>query len=135
APTHWVSALSTWLYARPDFKSPPSLSLSINAIVRIVAMDAAFARLGDGRFVPTPHIAERDWHAPDFVAVAEGFLGVPYLWGGKLSWRALSLGRKDAGRGRLLWPPAARPPRIGLALPARQRYAASGAWRQCGDWR
>jgi cell wall-associated NlpC family hydrolase len=83
APTHWVRALSTWLYARPDFKSPPSLSLSINAIVRIVAMDAAFARLGDGRFVPTPHIAERDWHAPDFVAVAEGFLGVPYLWGGK----------------------------------------------------
>jgi cell wall-associated NlpC family hydrolase len=83
APTHWVRALSTWLYARPDFKSPPNLSLSINAMVRIEAIDAAFARLVDGQFVPTPHIAERHWHAPDFVAVAEGFLGVPYLWGGK----------------------------------------------------
>ena len=26
APTHWVRAPSTWLYARPDFKSPPSAS-------------------------------------------------------------------------------------------------------------
>jgi Bacterial dipeptidyl-peptidase Sh3 domain/NlpC/P60 family len=83
APTHWVRALSTWLYERPDFKSPPNLSLSMNAAVRVVAMDAAFARLVDGRFVPAPHIAEQRWHAPDFVAVAEGFLGVPYLWGGK----------------------------------------------------
>ena len=83
APTHWVRAPSTWLYARPDFKSPPSVSLSMNAAVRVVAMDAAFAKLVDGRFVPAPHIAEQRWHASDFVAVAEGFLGVPYVWGGK----------------------------------------------------
>ena len=83
APTHWVRALSTWLYERPDFKSPPSLSLSMNAAVRVVAMEADFARLVDGRFVPAPHIAEQHWHAPDFVAIAQGFLGVPYLWGGK----------------------------------------------------
>jgi cell wall-associated NlpC family hydrolase len=30
-----------------------------------------------------PHIAERDRFAPDFVATAEAFLGVPYVWGGK----------------------------------------------------
>jgi cell wall-associated NlpC family hydrolase len=82
-PSHWVRALSTWLYARPDFKSPPSLSLSMNAAVRVVEMGAAFARLVDGRFVPAPHIAEHRCRAPDFVAVAESFLGVPYLWGGK----------------------------------------------------
>ena len=83
APTHWVRAPSTWLYARPDFNSPPSVSLSMNAAVRVVAMDAAFAKLVDGRFVPAPHIADQRWHAPDFVAVAEGFLGAPYVWGGK----------------------------------------------------
>ena len=83
APTHWVRAPSSWLYARPDFKSPPSVALSMNAAVRVVAMDAAFAKLVDGRFVPAPHIADQRWHAPDFVAVAEGFLGAPYVWGGK----------------------------------------------------
>ena len=83
APTHWVRAPSTWLYARPDFKSPPSVSLSMNAAVRVVAMGAPFAKLVDGRFVPAPHIADQRWHAPDFVAVAEGFLGAPYVWGGK----------------------------------------------------
>jgi cell wall-associated NlpC family hydrolase len=43
----------------------------------------ARARLQDGRFVPVAHIAERDRFAPDFVAIAEAFLGVPYVWGGK----------------------------------------------------
>ncbi len=32
---------------------------------------------------PSRHIAERDRFAPDFVAIAEAFLGVPYVWGGK----------------------------------------------------
>jgi cell wall-associated NlpC family hydrolase len=48
-----------------------------------VETGATFARLEDGRFVAAAHIAERDCFAPDFVAVAEAFLGVPYVWGGK----------------------------------------------------
>jgi cell wall-associated NlpC family hydrolase len=43
----------------------------------------AFCRLADGSFVPSRHIVEHDRHAPDCVAVAERFTGVPYLWGGK----------------------------------------------------
>jgi cell wall-associated NlpC family hydrolase len=36
-------------------------------------------------FVPARHIAPLDFNESDFVAVAERFLDVPYLWGGKTS--------------------------------------------------
>ena len=82
-PTHRVRALGSWLYPEPDFKSPPSLALSMNSSLCVSEVGAAFARLADGRFVPTAHIASQDQFEPDFVSVAEAFLGVPYVWGGK----------------------------------------------------
>src|SRR5581483_2440911 len=36
-----------------------------------------------GRFVHYRHLAPLDEHSTDFVAVAERFVGVPYVWGGK----------------------------------------------------
>jgi cell wall-associated NlpC family hydrolase len=36
-----------------------------------------------GSYVPAVHLAPIDTNEPDFVAVAERFLGAPYLWGGK----------------------------------------------------
>jgi cell wall-associated NlpC family hydrolase len=81
--THRVSALGTWAYPAADIKSPPSLALSMNAALCVAETKGAFARLQDGRFVPVAHIAECGRFAPDFVAIAEAFLGVPYVWGGK----------------------------------------------------
>ena len=81
--THRVRTLGTCLYAAADFKSPPSLSLSMNAALCVAETGKSFARLDDGRFVPVAHIAERDRSEPDFVTIAEAFLGVPYVWGGK----------------------------------------------------
>jgi cell wall-associated NlpC family hydrolase len=82
-PTHKVKALGTFLYPSADLKSCPCLPLSMNAALSVAETGPAFARLEDGRFVPTPHIVEHDRFAPDFVAVAEAFVGVPYVWGGK----------------------------------------------------
>jgi cell wall-associated NlpC family hydrolase len=82
-PTHRVRALGTFLYPAAEVKAPPWLPLSLTATLSVADTGAAFARLVDGSFVPTRHIADLSWHAPDFVTVAERFLGAPYLWGGK----------------------------------------------------
>jgi cell wall-associated NlpC family hydrolase len=82
-PTHRVKALGSLLFTAPDFKTPPWMQLSMNAMLAIAEIGDNFARLEDGSFVPARHIAEQGRFAPDFVAVAERFVGVPYLWGGK----------------------------------------------------
>ena len=82
-PTHRVNALGTFLYPSADIKACPWLQLSMNSLLAVAEAGPTFSKLADGSFVPSRHIVEQDRHAPDFVAVAERFAGVPYLWGGK----------------------------------------------------
>ena len=82
-PTHRVDVPGTFLYAAPDAKAQTCLHLSMTALVRVVETGPSFARLADGSFVPVRHIIEVDKFAPDFAAVAEQFVGTPYVWGGK----------------------------------------------------
>ena len=82
-PTHKIAALSTPAMARPDVKSQPLVDLAFGARVTVEREDNGFGGLAIGAFIPLPHLVAIDVREADFVAVAERFLGTPYLWGGR----------------------------------------------------
>jgi cell wall-associated NlpC family hydrolase len=84
-PTHRVDVNRTFIYPAPNMKTPPLGALPLGAAVHVQQEDEGFARLADGGFVFAAHLASSTRKAADFVAVAEGFSGCPYLWGGKSS--------------------------------------------------
>jgi cell wall-associated NlpC family hydrolase len=85
APTHRVAALRTLVFPGPDIKLPPLAALPLGARLTIIRSEEPFAMTTDGGYLPARHLVPIDAAEPDFVAVAERFLGAPYLWGGKTS--------------------------------------------------
>ena len=82
-PTHKVIALTTLASPGPSIKLPPVTLLPMGARVSIARQDDIFAVTAGGLHLPLQHLGPLDAREPDFVAVAERFVGSPYLWGGK----------------------------------------------------
>jgi cell wall-associated NlpC family hydrolase len=85
APTHKVMALRTFAFSGPSVKLPPVDTLLMGTAITVTREDGAFAVTREGLYLPRQHVGGLDEMAADFVAVAERFVGTPYLWGGKSS--------------------------------------------------
>jgi cell wall-associated NlpC family hydrolase len=83
APTHKVTALRTLAFPGPSIKLPPLEALPLGARLVIARIEDRMAVTQSGAYVPAVHLAPLGENETDFVAVAERFLGTPYLWGGK----------------------------------------------------
>lgn len=83
--THWLCTPASHAYSAPDFKSPELRGLSLGSRLKVDRIDDGFAETTSG-YIPAQHIAPLSEPASDPVAIAEMFLGTPYLWGGNSRW-------------------------------------------------
>ncbi|MHA6644172.1 C40 family peptidase [Mesorhizobium sp. A623] len=86
APTHVVCVPRTFVYPGPDLRFPVSGQLSMGSTVTVTGTaetrGTPYAVLPTGDAVIAGHLRPIAKNAADYVAVAEQFLGTPYLWGG-----------------------------------------------------
>lgn len=81
APTHRVTASTALLFAGPSIKSAALATLPFGAKVA-GTMDDGFLATDSG-FIHPRHVASIDARSDDPATVAETFIGMPYLWGGR----------------------------------------------------
>jgi cell wall-associated NlpC family hydrolase len=84
-PTHKITVLRTFAFPGPSIKLPPAETVVLGAMITVLREEGAFAITREGWHLPRHHVGLIGSQVADFVAVAEQFVGTPYLWGGKSS--------------------------------------------------
>jgi hypothetical protein len=84
APTHTVRALRTYGFSAPSIKAAPIGLYSMNTPVAEEGREGRFVKTSGG-WIVEEHLAALGDDAPDYVAIAERFVGTPYQWGGRES--------------------------------------------------
>ena len=79
--THWVAAAGTHLYPEARVQARAIAALPFGARLAVTGVQGDWAAVAGG-FVPAMHLRAMGDMFHDPVAVAEMFLGTPYLWGG-----------------------------------------------------
>ena len=85
APSHRVAALRAHVFPDPDLKAPPIGALSLGSRVAVRSWADGYAEIHPRGWVASAALGPSEPQAPDWVAVAERLMGVPYLWGGRSS--------------------------------------------------
>jgi len=85
APTHRVSAIRTYAFAEPSIKARAAGPYSLNCLVAVEAEEGRLAKVAGAGWMAAEHLAPVGCFETDLAAVAERFLGAPYLWGGRES--------------------------------------------------
>jgi hypothetical protein len=84
-PTHRIAAIRTYAFAEPSIKSRALGCYSINALVTVEAEEGRLRKVAGSGWVPAEHLGPVGVFETDHAAVAERFVGAPYLWGGRES--------------------------------------------------
>ena len=88
-PTHRVSVRQSRAYAEPSGKAHSPHALSLGSRLVVAADLGRFLEIiwsgAPNVFVPSSHVKTIAEPESDFATIAELFLGVPYVWGGRTS--------------------------------------------------
>lgn len=81
-PTHRIGAATAAVFAAPDIKSRVVATLPLNAVVAVSGVAGNFVAAAGG-YIHRRHLGAISEVADDPVDVALGFVGTPYVWGGR----------------------------------------------------